>query len=575
MTRLALCGGTYSNPYALRAFVADARARGADRLVFLGDLGGFGADPDALWPILLDAGVECIAGNYDVAIGRRQADCGCGYADADDNAFAAVAYDYTFRHTSAEFAHWMTTLATERRERVDGVDLHLVHGSPLALNDFWWESLPDEQHRLRIAASGADVICCTHSGIPWIRRFGGDQGADDPGAETGADGRETLVVNVGVIGRPANDGGRHVWYALLDCAEGRASAELVKLDYDWRAHAASMRAAGLPEAFVQTVETGWWTTCLEIVPPAERSRGRYQLYKTAVPAFAGAEASWADAPEVPDDGLPVLPLFGSAQFPSRLWLYTNFHCNLACTYCSVASSPQARRRRMGSARFTELVDEAVGEGFTELYVTGGEPFLEPDIVEMLLYCTERIDTVCLTNGMLYQGWRRQQLWRLAGRPRLVLQTSLDGAQARFHDANRGAGSWARAMDGLSTALSLGLPVRVGMTETPANSAQVEPLRELLVAHGVQGRDFAVRPLVKRGNSDDGIVIDEDNTVPELTATTDGWHWHPAGADVGTSPDMLLGSPEIGMAEAKRRAVELFLRLRQRDGSLPLVYNCAV
>jgi len=176
--------------------------------------------------LLLDAGVECIAGNYDVAIGRRQADCGCGYADAEDNAFAAVAYDYTFRHTSAEFADWMTTLPTERRESVDGVDVHLVHGSPLALNDFWWESLPDEQHRLRIAASGADVICCTHSGMPWIRRFGGDDRRDDKGDDrgegTGAEGRETLVVNVGVIGRPANDGGRHVWYALLDCADPRA-----------------------------------------------------------------------------------------------------------------------------------------------------------------------------------------------------------------------------------------------------------------------------------------------------------------------------------------------------------------
>ncbi len=39
--------------------------------------------------------------------------------------------------------------------------------------------------------------------------------------------------------------------------------------------------------------------------------------------------------------------------------------------------------------------------------------------------------------------------------------------------------------------------------------------------------------------------------------------------------MLLAGPEVGMAEAKRRAVELFLHLRQRDGSLPLIYNCAV
>ncbi len=563
MTRLAICGGTYSNPYALRAFLADARARGADRLICLGDFGAYGAEPEAIWPLLTENDVECIAGNYELAIGAGDEDCGCGYADDDDNAFAAIAYDYTLRNTSPEFAAWMRTLPTERRERVDGVDLHLVHGSTLAVNDFWWESLPDDAHRLRVEASGADVICCTHSGLPWTRRFRGNDGA------------ETLVVNVGVLGRPANDGGRHVWYALVDLHAAEASAELVRLDYDWQAHAASIRAAGLPDAFAQAVQTGWWTTCLEIVPPVERSRGRFQLYKSAMPDFAGAEVSWADLPAIPDDGLPVLPLFGSALFPSRLWAYTNFHCNLACSYCSVASSPQARRRQLGLPRFRELVDEAVTEGFTELYVTGGEPFLEPDIVDMLLYATERIDVVCLTNGMLYQGWRREQLQRLAGRPRLTLQTSLDGASAAAHDLNRGRGSWAKAMDGLDTALALGLPVRVGMTETPQNSEQVEPLRELLAGKGITGRGFAVRPLVKRGHSDDGVAISEDNTVPELTVTADGWHWHPAGADLGTSPDFLLGEPEIGMAEAKRRTIELFLRLRQSDGSLPLVYNCAV
>lgn len=562
MVRWALCGGTYSNPYALRAFLRDARARGADRLWCLGDFGAYGAEPEAIWPLLIDNGVECIAGNYELAIGRGDPDCSCGYADDEDNAYAAIAYDYTLRHTSAEFAAWMRTLPTERRETCDGVSLHLVHGSPLAVNDFWWESLPEQSHQLRIEASGADVICCTHSGLPWIRRF------------TCA-GRDALVVNVGVLGRPANDGGQHVWYALVDIVDGHATAELVALDYDWRAHAASMRDAGLPEAFSQTVETGWWTTCLEVVPPVERSRGRFQLYKSAMPEFAGEQVSWGSAPEIADDGVPVLPLFGSALFPPRLWIYTNFHCNLACSYCSVASSPRARRRPLGLARFRELVDEAVAEGFREVYVTGGEPFLERDLVEMLLYATEALDVVCLTNAMLYQGWRRTQLKRLAGRNRLILQTSLDGAQPSFHDANRGSGAWAKAVAGLDLALLLGLPVRVGMTETPQNSAEIEPLRALLATKGIRGADFAVRALVKRGHSADGVDIHTGNTVPELTVTTDGWHWHPAGADLDTSPDMVLAGPDVRMAEAKRRVVELFLHLRQRDGSLPLIYNCAV
>ena len=98
--RIAVCGGVYSNPYALRAFVADARARGAEQLYCLGDLGGYGAEPDAVWPLLLDNDVTVVAGNYDVAVGRGDTDCGCGYSDPRDNEFAQLMYDYTLDRKS-------------------------------------------------------------------------------------------------------------------------------------------------------------------------------------------------------------------------------------------------------------------------------------------------------------------------------------------------------------------------------------------------------------------------------------------------------------------------------------------
>jgi len=552
MTRIAVFGGPYSNPYALRALLDDARRRGCERIFCLGDLGGFGAEPDALWPLLTEGGVECI--------GRGDEDCGCGYRDPRDNEFAQLIYDYTKAHTSSAFAAWMRELPGEHRETIAGVDVHMVHGSPLVVNDFFWESLGDDAVRERIEASGADVLLCTHTGLPWQKRV---------------DGR--LVVNVGVIGRPANDGRTDVWYAVIDLDGGRADAELVPLAYDWKAQAASMRSAGIPEAFVETIETGWWTTCLEVVPPPERSRGRFQLYRSALPTGFDSEAvSWGDAAEPADEGVPVVPLFGSALFPPRLWLYTNFHCNLRCTYCSVASSPTARRRSMAPDRFCALVDEAVAEGFTEIYVTGGEPFLEPDIVSMVDYASERLRTVVLTNAMLFRGRGRTELERLAGRANLVVQTSIDGSRPETHDANRGQGSWARAMEGIGIAADLGLPIRVGMTRTDHNASEVEELGVLLAARGITGRDFAVRPLVRRGfSSDAGVEIDDTNTVPELTVTTDGVHWHPAGADIETSPDMLLAPGQVRLAEGKRLVVERFLTLRQADGSLPLVYNCAV
>jgi diadenosine tetraphosphatase ApaH/serine/threonine PP2A family protein phosphatase/pyruvate-formate lyase-activating enzyme len=562
MPRLAVCGGVYANPFALEAMLEDAAARGCDRIFCLGDLGGFGADCDAVWPLLLRHGVECIAGNYDVAIGRGDEDCGCGYADPRDNEFAQVIYDYTREHTSPEFAAWMRELPAEHREQIAGLDVHMVHGSPLAINDFMWESLDDDELRVRLDSTDADVLLCTHTGLPWKRRL---------------DGR--LVVNVGAIGRPANDGRREVWYAVLDLRDGHASAELVPVAYDWEAHAASMRDAGLPEPFVETVETGWWTTCLEVVPPRERARGRYHVYRDALPGgFAPDGVGWADAPPAADDGLPVMPLFGSPLFPARLWIYSNFHCNLACDYCVVASSPRATPRSFGLERFRRVVDEAIAEGFAELYVTGGEPFIERDIVSMIEYASDRLPTVVLTNAMLFSGRRREELARLAGRNRLVLQTSLDGARAETHDAWRGAGSWKRAMDGVTLARELGLPLRVAMTETPENREDVEELRRMLADLGIERDDFAVRPLIRRGFARDvegAATIGAGNLVPELTLTAEGVHWHPLGADRASSPDMVLATGTPSLAEAKRLVVERFLELRLADGTLPQPYQCAI
>jgi pyruvate-formate lyase-activating enzyme/diadenosine tetraphosphatase ApaH/serine/threonine PP2A family protein phosphatase len=568
MTRIAAFGGVYSNPYALAALADDSRARGCDALYCLGDLGGFGADCDGVLPLLLEHDVTTIAGNYDVAIARGDEDCGCGYADERDNHFAQLMYDYTRAHTSPAFAAWMARLPGELRAPIGGVDVHMVHGSPLACNDFLWESLHDDELASRVRASGARLLLCTHTGIPWQREVLG-----------------THVVNVGVIGRPANDGRTDVWYAVVDLEAGEIErVELVALGYDWRAQAASMRAAGLPEPFVETIETGWWTTCLEVVPPRERARGAYHVYRESMPSgFAVDGAGWTDSsePAAPaGDGRPVVSLFGTALFPPRLWVYSNFHCNLACDYCVVASSPSARKRQLSAERFASLVDEALREGFHEIYLTGGEPFAHPQIVEMVEYASDRMTTVVLTNAMLFTGRRRRELARLADRTTLTLQSSIDGASAATHDSWRGAGSWVKAMDGLRYATDLGLALRVAMTSTPDNGDEVEELRGMLSTLGITGEDFAVRPLVQRGFAADAsaagaIQVSDAVMVPELTITADGAHWHPVGADVDSSPDFLVARGDVALADAKRLIVERFLVLRQADGSLPAAFHCAV
>jgi hypothetical protein len=74
---------------------------------------------------------------------------------------------------------------------------------------------------------------------------------------------------------------------------------------------------------------------------------------------------------------PVVDLGRDRMPGARLWLYTNFHCNLACDYCCVASSPQAPRRELGAERIARLVNEAAAWGVRELYLTGGSRSCSP------------------------------------------------------------------------------------------------------------------------------------------------------------------------------------------------------
>jgi hypothetical protein len=78
---------------------------------------------------------------------------------------------------------------------------------------------------------------------------------------------------------------------------------------------------------------------------------------------------------------------------SRLWLYTNFDCNLRCDYCCVCSSPTAPRRELGLRRIQRIAGEAAELGVKEIFVTGGEPFLLEVSGEILLACAAATQSV--------------------------------------------------------------------------------------------------------------------------------------------------------------------------------------
>ena len=258
--RLAFLGGIYSNYHALVAALDDIARRGIDLAYFLGDLGAFGPMPDRVPALLIERGVAGIQGNYEESLSSRADDCHCGYTDPRDNHFAQISYDYTFANTSDAYKDWMGALPRELRFVAGGKRFLLVHGSPRRINEFLWHSTSSTPFLEKLCDDyDADVIVCTHTGLHWHRALSG--------------GRH--VINAGVLGRPANDGRTNVWYTIVDARDEDFSVMFVPVIYDFETLAREMREARLPSEFVETVVSGWWTTCLEVLPAKERARGRY------------------------------------------------------------------------------------------------------------------------------------------------------------------------------------------------------------------------------------------------------------------------------------------------------------
>jgi diadenosine tetraphosphatase ApaH/serine/threonine PP2A family protein phosphatase len=267
--RIAVFGGVYSNAHALRATLDDARGRDVDAVFCLGDVGGFGPHPDRVYPLLREAGVRVLRGNYDESLASGRTDCACGYTDPRDNHFASLSYRYTLTKTSEAFRAYQRDLPAVMHEQWAGQTIRMAHGSPRQVNEFLWESTSSDAFLARLleeagaqAGMRADLLLVTHTGIPWQRRL--------------PDGRR--VINVGAIGRPANDGSTTVWYALVTvdpAAPEPISLEMRRVAYDHERLADEMRREELPQEFIETILTGWWTTCLEILPPKERLRGKF------------------------------------------------------------------------------------------------------------------------------------------------------------------------------------------------------------------------------------------------------------------------------------------------------------
>ena len=171
----------------------------------------------------------------------------------------------------------------------------------------------------------------------------------------------------------------------------------------------------------------------------------------------------------------------------ELWLQINNACNLTCTHCLVSSGPGGAPG-IDPEALVRLVDRAVQLGMERLYITGGEPFLRKDLFDLAKHTTEThgAEMIVLTNATVFQGAVKKGLESL-DRSRVKFQVSIDGARPETNDPIRGAGTFAKALDGAKLLAHMGFEVSLTTVTTEENLSELVEIPGLVKRIGAKSQ----------------------------------------------------------------------------------------
>ncbi|HSP34150.1 MAG TPA: radical SAM protein [Thermoanaerobaculia bacterium] len=179
-------------------------------------------------------------------------------------------------------------------------------------------------------------------------------------------------------------------------------------------------------------------------------------------------------------------------------------CNIECTHCFISSSPTNNSHAMLTLAGVERrLAEAREIGVREYYFTGGEPFMNREMLPILEATLRQGPATVLTNGMLLRPETCGRLRELfdASDYSLDIRVSLDGFDSESHDAIRGRGVWDKVMAGMRNLAHAGLNPVITVTTVAGGVAAGEGrarFLDLIRSFGFQKPRLKVLPLFRIG-----------------------------------------------------------------------------
>ncbi|MBN1257210.1 MAG: metallophosphoesterase family protein [Planctomycetes bacterium] len=238
--RYALFGDIHGNLEALQAVVDDFLHKGVDEVICLGDIVGYGANPEECVQIVRKLGCLTVVGNHDhAAIGHLDVSC--------FNPYARTAAFWTGKHLSHESKEWLCSLSFI--EYCDAFTL--VHGSlpsPELFN--YIQTIRHAEFTFRLMDK--HLCFCGHSHVP-LAFFNTDPIYYTIDEIIDIDPAVKTIVNIGSVGQPRDERPQAA-YAIYDTT--KAEVRICRVDYDIAAAAKKITEAGLPQPLASRLWLG-------------------------------------------------------------------------------------------------------------------------------------------------------------------------------------------------------------------------------------------------------------------------------------------------------------------------------
>ena len=210
--------------------------------------------------------------------------------------------------------------------------------------------------------------------------------------------------------------------------------------------------------------------------------------------------------------LPILdqpaPVVALAHLDDLWFQVAGTLCNLTCRHCFISCSPHNHKFGfLGLDAVHRVLDESVGLGVKEYYFTGGEPFLNPDMTDVLELTLRYGPATVLTNGTVFKEEWLQRLARAeAASPySLEFRVSIDGFTAATNDPVRGPGAFDRALRGVRQLAMHGFLAIITVVRTndeQDDAALFTGFVELLCANGCERPRVKILPTLRLGAEED-------------------------------------------------------------------------